>query len=101
MLFEPDEQLDPVFAGEAAHHAAAVLLDAREEVRGHSGVEGAVALGRQNVDARLEIGVRGLTPDRLSRESGNLAIKSASGSWQAAAAAVPIALGSRFRGNDE
>jgi hypothetical protein len=55
VLLEPDELLYGVFAGEAAHGARAVLMDAGEEVRGYADVERAVALRCEEIDAGLKV----------------------------------------------
>src|SRR6478735_2196942 len=72
MLFEPDQALDAVLAGEAGHHAFAVLVDALDQVRRDPGVERAVAARGHDVDARLKVALH-----------------------------AQSLLGSRFRGNDE
>ena len=67
---KPDEPLDPVLPRETAHRPVAVLPDARGQVRGHAGIERAVGRLRQDVDARLPVGVHG-----VSKEEGGSRLK--------------------------
>ena len=57
MGFMPDEPPDPVFAGEAADRAVAMLGDPGDEVARDAGVERAVAVRSEEVDRREEVGV--------------------------------------------
>ena len=55
MLLEPHEELDAIFAGEAAREAVAMLVDPGGEVGGHTRVERAVSCGCQQIGRGREV----------------------------------------------